>query len=216
MIVIMSGAVVNVAILIPLFTLQEMPKKENNFMHFSVIKSRKDRDFKVVIYCFIAIIFSRYLPATIAVVANVFLLVKLLRRYQRRSFQFANRNSRKDRTRLDDFGTTVTLLLITTFLVLSFVPSATAQILAHFHPDVYLNVHSKEHSHYNAVMAFGKFVSALSEANHFVVYILLSRRSRVMFEHMITKRRCSCLDKRPHSSMRPKAIFTRKFVGSHF
>ena len=208
-----SGFVLNIAVFTPQFILQEVPKHGDSHISFTPLKWKNDNGSIARVYRSVGIIVIRYLPTAIAFLANTVLFIKLLRR-KRRAFLFANRQSRKDRTRFDEFGTTVTLILITTFLLLSIVPSTTAQILAHNYPELYLNVNRKENGHYKTLVAFGKFVSAFSAANDFVVYILLSRRSRVTLKHTITKRWCNCLNSHPQVPLGSRAVFSRHSADS--
>ena len=209
------GFVLNIAVFIPQFILQDVPKSGASHINFSPFKLKNVNGSLAKVYPVVGITISRYIPATVAFLVNVFLLTKLLQRYRRRAFIFANRESRKDRIRFDDLGTTITLILITTFLLLSLVPAATAQILAQNYPELYLNVNRKENAHYKFLMAFGKFVSALSAANDFVLYILLSRRSRVTLKHIITKRWCNCDRRHSQISYRSRAIFSRRSADSN-
>ena len=109
----------------------------------------------------------------------------------------ANRHlmSRND-NRFDDLGTTWTLVIITVFLLLSLVPPAVVQLFANYFPDIYLNANKAEHGYYITTMDFGRFVAVLSAANDFFVYILMSRRSRVLLKYMCKEKMCRCCRRR--------------------
>ena len=140
--------------------------------HFKMEGRR--RVVKRKIYATIVITLTRLLSAAVAFMSDVFFINVLLKRHPRRAFLFANRISRNDKRRFDDFGTTLTLILISVFLLLSLVPSATIQVLAHHYPDMHLDNIRTEHFYYKAVITFGRFVSIFSAANDFVVYKLMS------------------------------------------
>ena len=191
----LTGIVLNTAVLIPIVVLQETPKVSENTTSFttSVLKWKVEGgSSKRKIYVTIVIALTRLLPAAITFIANVFLITVLLKRRPRRAFLFANRISRNDRRRFDDFGTTLTLILISVFLLLSLVPSATVQALANHYPNTYLNENRIEHTHYKATIAFGRFISVFSAANDFVVYILMSKRSRIVLKNLLFETWCSC------------------------
>ena len=211
------GLVLNTLVCIPKFILQDLRKSGDSHTIFSPLKWKNDNGDVTRMYFTVVISVTRYVPATIAFLANAFLLTKLLRRNPRRRFLFANRQIRKDRSRFDDFGTTITLILINTFLLLSLLPTATAQILIHNYPEIYLNVNRKENIYLKSLMAFGIFASAFSAANDFVLYILLSRRSRETLKHIV-KRRCNCQRRRRGSQIfksRSRAMIYRHSADSY-
>ena len=119
----------------------------------------------------------------------------------------ANRHlmSRND-NRFDDLGTTWTLVIITIFLSLSLVPPTVVHLLANYFPDIYLNANRAEHGYYITTMDFGRFVAVLSAANDFFVYILMSRRSRVLLKYMCKEKMCRrCRRRRASSRQRSMA-----------
>ena len=152
------------------------------------------------IYMTILITVTRLLPAAITFVSNVCLMIILIHRRPRRAFMFANRAKRCDRSRFDEFGTTWTLIIISAFLLLSLVPSVVAQMLASFYPNIYLDKNSAQYRYYTITMNFGRFVAVLGAANDFVVYILMSRRSRMTFTHALREKMCRCFRRRHATS----------------
>ena len=120
----------------------------------------------------------------------------LISGHPRRALLFANRMSRNDRRRIDDFGATWTLIPIPVLLLLSLVPSVIAQVLASLYPYTYLNENNTEYRYHKATIAFRTFVYVLSAANAFVVYILMSKRSRITLKHVLNEKMCKCFRRR--------------------
>ena len=197
LLLIVVGVIINFTGVIPAFVLFETPRINETAALLSptVTKWRgESRETNRQIYITIMITVTRLLPAAIAFVSNVYLIVILIHRRPRRAFLFANRRS--DRRRIDEFGTTWTLIIISAFLLLSLVPSAIAKMLAIFHPNIYLNKNCAQYMYYTITMDFGRFVSVLCAANDFVVYILMSRRLRMTFKHVFRERMCQCFRRR--------------------
>ena len=206
---ILGGIAFNIAVVIPVLVLHETPKISENTSLFAttVFKWRGGGGSpKREIYITIMIIIVRLLPAAVAFIANVYLITVLIYRRPRRAFLFANTMSRNDRRRFDDFGTTWTLILISVVLLLSLVPTVIVQVLINLYPYTYLNKNKAEYRYYITTIAFGRFVSVLSAANDFVVYILMSKRSRLTLKHVMKEKMCKCFRRqRGSSSQRSRA-----------
>ena len=110
-------------------------------------------------------------------------------------------------SRFDDLGTTWALVIITIFLLLSLVPPTVVLLLAKYFPDIYLDTNRDEHGYYITTMVFGRFVAFLSAANDFFVYILMSRRSRVLLKYMCNEKMCRFC-RRPRASSRQRTMVT--------
>ena len=193
------GIIINIVGVIPILVLRETPRIDENSTLLSptVMKWRvEDSGTKRQIYITTLIAVTRLLPAGITFVSNVYLIITLRHWRPRRAFLFANRARRSDRSRFDELGTTWTLIIISVFLLLSFVPSAIAQMFASLHPNIYLDKNCAQYRYYTITMDFGRFVSVLSAANDFVVYILMSRRSSITLRHVLRERMCPCFRRR--------------------
>ena len=196
---IVAGIIINIAGVIPHFVLSETPRSNDTttLLTPTVMKWRgEDSETKRKIYITVLIAVTRILPAAIAFVSNVYLIIILIHRRPRRAFLFANRERRSERSRFDEFGTTWTLIIISSFLLFSLVPSAIAQMLASLYPNIYLDKNYAQYRYYTITINFGRFVSMLCAANDFVVYILMSRRSRMTFKHVFRERMCQCFRRR--------------------
>ena len=194
------GIVLNITVLITVFVLSETPKNSENTTSFVPTlfqwRGGEGRSPKREIYITIVITVTRLLPAAVVFIANIYLIIILIRRRPRRAFIFANRMRRNDRRRFDDFGTTWTLILISIFVLLSLVPALIVQVLVNLYPNTYLIENQAEYRYYTTTIAFGRFVSVLSAANDFVVYILMSKRSRLTLKHVSNKSMCKCFQRR--------------------
>ena len=200
---ILVGIMLNITVLIPVLVQSETPKNSANTTFIpTVFQWRVGEESlpKREIYITIVITITRLLPAAVAFIANVYLIIVLIRRRPRRAFLFANRISRNDRRRFDDFGTTLTLILISIFVLLSLVPAVIVQVLVNLYPNTYLIENKAEYRYYTTTLAFGRFVSVLSAANDFVVYILMSKRSRLTLKHVLREKICKCFRRRRASS----------------
>ena len=208
---ILVGIVLNIVVMLPVIVLHETPKVSENTTLFATtfFKWRGEGGSpKREIYITIVITITRLLPAAVAFIANVYLIIVLTRRRPRRAFLFANRMSRNDRRRFDDFGTTLTLILISVVLLLSLVPSVIVQVLINRYPFTYLNETKAEYHYFTTTIAFGRFVFVLSAANDFVVYILMSKRSRLTLKHVLMEKMCKCFRRRRgFSSQRSRMNF---------
>ena len=201
---ILVGIVLNITFRIPVLVLSERPKNGENITLFVPTvfdwSGGEGGLPKREIYITILITTTRLLPAAIAFIANIYLIIILIRRRPRRAFLFADRMSRSDRRRFDDFGTTWTLILISIFVLLPLVPAVIVQVLVNLYPNTYLIENKAEYRYYTTILAFGRFVSVLSAANDFVVYILMSKRSRLTLKHVLNKNMCKCFRRRHASS----------------
>ena len=152
----LAGTVINIAVVIPVIVLREAPTISEKTMLFptAFIKWRGGFSSKIKVYRTTVIMATRLLPAIVAFIANMYLIVILLHRRPRRAF--ANRMRRNGRSRLDDFGTTWALILISVFLLLSLVPSAIVQLLAIMFPNIYLNKNCVQYRYYTTTLAFGR------------------------------------------------------------
>ena len=204
---ILSGIVLNITVVIPVIVLRETPKVSENTTLFFKWRGEGGSP-KREIYITIVIVITRLLPAAVAFIANVYLIIDLIRRRSRRAFLFANRMSRNDRRRFDDFGTTLTLILISVVLLLSLVPTVIVQVLINRYPFTYLNETKAEYHYFTTMIAFGRFVFVLSAANDFVVYILMSKRSRLTLKQVLKEKFCKCFRRRRgFSSQRSRMNF---------
>ena len=217
-----AGILLNIIMMIPVFSMYKTPTiNENNTLFAPTVLHWKGESLnspRRLIYATIVLSITRLLPAVATFLANVYLITVLIKRRTRRAIQFINETrgirismsnrrlvSRND-SRFDDLGTTWTLVIIIAFLLLSLVPPAVVQLLANYFPDIYLNANRAEHGYYITTMDFGRFVAVLSAANDFFVYILMSRRSRVLLKYMCKEKMCRrCRRRRASSRQRSMA-----------
>lgn len=200
---VVSGVVLNAAYISPVLIFHESPKYNNSLTVNTCSKfifkwengdGSISRNYSTAI-----IILTRVFPAVVTFIANVFLISILLKRRRQRATLFANSN-RADK--FDELIATLTLILISLFLVTSLLTIAAVQLMAHNYPDVYLDPGRKQHYTYKIAYEIGQFASVLSAGIDFIIYLLLSKRSRILLKQHFKNKWRKCFKsgiKRCHS-----------------
>ena len=129
---------------------------------------------RVLFYCLVVI--DRLVPVLIVLCMNAGILINLKRRPK-----LSVSHMRKDTSgSMEKNKITVTLLVLSTFYLLTSVPNMAMYILVTLAPEFTLR--SKEYYLYSVVINTQILIVVLNAANDFVIYILSSNRFRALFK----------------------------------
>lgn len=132
---------------------------------------------RVLFYCLVVI--DRLIPVLIVLCMNAGILVSLKRRKK-----FSTSHTRKEASgSFEKNKITVTLLVLSTFYLLTSVPNMAMYILVTLAPEFTLM--SQEYYLYSVVINSQILVVVLNAANDFLIYILSSNRFRALFKEKV-------------------------------
>ena len=133
----------------------------------------RDLMLRKVFYYFL-IVWDMIIPVTTVIVMNIAILVFLKRRPE------FPEGARDRQTRTAEHKITVTLLVLSTFYVVSVMPHMTLYLLVTLGPKFTLT--SKEYYLYSTIINTNILMVLLNSANDFFIYILASNHFRSMFK----------------------------------
>ena len=184
----------NAASLIPGFLLMEPKEIFDPKTNKSICKSVPTEWAKANVafnqdYALIVLTVFRLIPGLATLAANIYISILTARHRFERAVLFANKTTSVQY--FEQFKMTMTLIVLSVALLLSWIPSGVATVLIKYFPDIY-GPGGSQHVTYLYLVDVSYVLRVFSAANDFLVYIMMSRYSRMKFIEMVRGKCCCC------------------------
>ena len=191
-ILIVTIIILNIILLFPAFLSQEPqdtidPKTNLTVCKFVPTKLLKENRSFFKYYIVFMLVVARFIPGVITSIANILIAIFLTRHRSVRGALFATKATSSDH--LEQFKSTMTLIILSVFLLSSLIPSALASILNRYYPHIY-GKEGNQYFTYLFVLDLGYLLRMISAANDFFIYVMLANSSRRLFKELLMSKCC--------------------------
>ena len=155
-------------------------------------------------YTLVTLVVVRFAPVIVATISNLMISICLALYRKRRASLLANRTSGGGYP--NQGKTTLILLVLSIFLILSLVPSAVGTLLMIFLPEQYIQGRS-QYNTYALLVDIGLCLRVVSAANDFFIYVVLVKSSRTLVKQMLMAK-CCFSQKRNVNNPEPANVYS--------
>ena len=155
-------------------------------------------------YTLVIFVVVRFAPGILATMSNIMIAIYLALYRKRRASLLANSTSGGGYP--NQGKTTLILLVLSIFLILSLVPSSVGTLLMRFSPELYRQGKSQYYT--NALLVdIGLCLRVVSAANDFFIYVVLVKSSRTLVKQMLMAK-CCFYQKRNVNNPEPPNVYS--------